>query len=196
MLQDVTYYRRFRMEISLRERELPLPNLPEGYLWTGWNHSVDIHTVLERHAETKHLCFRDELDSRVFPCLGEREGCLRLMQDIARQSSFLPEATWLISHRSLEDDLVHDVGTIQGLAHTSMVGAIQNVGVVPEHRSLGLGRALVLRCLHGFQQIGIPRVSLEVTADNRQAIDLYKKIGFRIVRTMYRDAEPRPTSLY
>lgn len=195
MLKDVTYYRRFRMEIHLRQVELPLAVLPEGYFWTPWNQFTEDTSILERHADTKHHCFRDELDSRVFPCLGDRDGCHRLMQDIARQSSFLPEATWLISFRSFEDDLVHDIGTIQGLAHTSMIGAIQNVGVVPEHRSLGLGKALVLQCLHGFQQIGIPRVSLEVTADNRHAIELYKKIGFRIVRTMYRDAEPNSPTL-
>jgi len=195
MLKDVTYYRRFRMEINLRAHDLPLPFLPEGYFWTPWVYDPTAETIVERHAVTKHACFLNELDSRVFPCLGEREGCLRLMQEISRQSSFLPEATWLISFRSFEDELIHDVGTIQGLAHTSMVGAIQNVGIVPEHRSQGLGKALVLKCLHGFRQVGIPRVSLEVTADNRHAIELYKKIGFRIVRTMYRDVEPKPASL-
>jgi len=195
MLKDVTYYRRFRMEINLRATDLPLPMLPERYFWTAWEHDPYAAMILERHADTKYSCFQNELDSRVFPCLGEREGCLRLMNDIARQSSFLPEATWLISFRNFEDDLIHDVGTIQGLAHTSMVGAIQNVGVIPEHRSQGLGKALVLKCLHGFREIGIPRVSLEVTADNRHAIDLYKKIGFRIVRTMYRDAESQSASL-
>ena len=188
MLKDATYFRRFRMEIDLRQADLPEPFLPEGYLWTGWNRDL-----VERHAAAKYASFRDELDSQVFPCLGELPGCHRLMSEIASQSSFLPEATWLISARSFEDDLIHDVGTIQGLAHTSMVGAIQNVGVVAEHRGQGLGRALVLRCLHGFRLIGIPRVSLEVTADNRHAIELYKKVGFRIVRTMYRDAEVRAT---
>jgi ribosomal protein S18 acetylase RimI-like enzyme len=199
MLKDVTYFRRFRMEINLRQVELPIPVLPERYFWTAWTTDPYASTILERHAETKHLCFQNELDANVFPCLGDREGCLRLMNDIARQSSFLPEATWLLSFRNF-DDIIHDVGTIQGLAHTSMVGAIQNIGVVSDHRSQGLGRALVLQCLRGFQQIGIPRVSLEVTADNRHAIDLYKKIGFRIVRTMYRDAEPQtsqqPSNLF
>ncbi|HSG68859.1 MAG TPA: N-acetyltransferase [Planctomycetaceae bacterium] len=186
MLNGMTYFRRFRMEIDLRTIELPLAYLPEGFVWNEW--SPDL---VQRHAETKFDSFREELDSQVFPCLGELEGCTRLMNEIAGQSSFLPEATWLISHQSFEDNLFHDVGTIQGLAHTSMVGAIQNVGVVPEHRGQGLGRALVLKCLHGFRGTGIPRVSLEVTANNHHAIELYKRVGFRIVRTMYRDAEPR-----
>lgn len=190
-MSDVTYFRRFRMEIDLREAELPIPCLPEGYFWTAWNPNL-----VERHAETKYSSFTGELDSRVFPCLGDPTGCARLMQEIASQSSFLPEATWLISFQSFEDNLIHDVGTIQGLAHTSMVGAIQNVGVVPEHRSQGLGRALVIQCLHGFRHIGIPRVSLEVTADNQMAIHLYKTIGFRVVRTMYRNAEPRAAGAY
>ena len=191
MLRDATYYRRFRMEIDLRRADLPLPHLPEGYFWTRWDHNL-----IERHAETKFESFREELDALVFPCLGEQHGCHRLMAEIASQSSFLPEATWLISFRSFEDDLIHDVGTIQGLAHTSMVGAIQNVGVIREHRGQGLGRALVLQCLHGFQAIGIPRVSLEVTADNQHAIELYKKVGFKIVRTMYRESEAKVPESY
>ena len=32
------------------------------------------------HAEVKYKSFREELDSNVFPCLGDREGCRRLME--------------------------------------------------------------------------------------------------------------------
>ena len=65
-------------------------------------------------------------------------------------------------------------------------GSIQNIGVVPEHRGLGLGRALVVKSLQGFALAGIERVVLEVTANNLTAVELYRSLGFRVVRTMYR----------
>jgi len=68
-------------------------------------------------------------------------------------------------------------------------GAIQNVGVVPEYRGRGLGRALVLQCLAGFQAAGVPRVYLEVTACNLPAVQLYRSIGFCLARTTYRAVE-------
>ncbi len=189
-MSESTFYRRFRMEIDLRRVDVRVPSLPVGYFWNHWHSDL-----LERHADAKYYSFQNELDSKVFPCLGELSGCHRLMSEIAAQSSFLSETTWLLSHQSAGDRRIHDVGTIQGIAHTSMVGAVQNVGVIPSHRRLGLGRTLVLKALYGFQQLGIPRVSLEVTADNEPAVELYRKLGFQIVRTMYRNVEPRAAEM-
>ena len=177
----VSYARRFRMEINLGRAPLPLPELPDGYVWTRYDESL-----VERHAFTKYLSFREELDARVFPCLGDLEGCRRLMTEIARQITFLPGATWLITRRDTGFGAPVDCGTIQGLAHARGLGAIQNVGVVAEHRGFGLGRALVLKSLHGFRAARLTRVYLEVTADNKPAVDLYRSIGFRHTRTMYK----------
>ena len=171
----VAYYRRFRMEVDLRNVQLSEPTLPEGFRFLAWD-PVD----LERHAEVKVQSFRDEIDSRVFPCLGNLIGCRKLMNEITRQRNFRPETTWLIAGPD------GDVGTIQGLAHSRSLGAIQNVGVVPECRGLGLGRSLVLKNLAGFDAAGLKRVYLEVTAENLPAVSLYDSLGFRLVRTMYK----------
>ena len=87
------------------------------------------------------------------------------MQEISnRENSFLPGATWLISClRPESDELVTYCGTIQGLAQPGDFGAVQNVGVVPEHRRLGLGRALVQKALIGFRDAQLSRAYLEVT---------------------------------
>ena len=63
------------------------------------------------------------------------------MSDIARQERFLKLTTWLISYAQ-QDEFPQDCGTIQGIGASGESGAIQNIGVVPEHRGLGLGRAL------------------------------------------------------
>ena len=54
------------------------------------------------------------------------------------------------------------------------IGAIQNLGVVPEYRGQGLGRALVRQALEGFYQAGLRRAYLEVTAENSAAVRLYR----------------------
>lgn len=170
----ITYYKRFRMEIDL-DGSLPPPVLPRPFRFVPWDDAR-----LKDHAEVKYLCFRDEMDSQVFPCLGDLNGCLRLMREIRRKAGFLPAATWLIARPE------GCVGTIQGVLDRGPLGAIQNVGVLPAHRGLGLGGALVLNALNGFREAGANRAYLEVTAENRSAVRLYRTIGFQRVKTLYK----------
>jgi len=183
----VTYYKRFRMEIDLQQVALPEPVLPNGFTFTAWQHAL-----LVRHASVKHESFRGEVDSDVFPCLGEYSGCLNLMSEIVQRASFVPQATWLISNTSGPE--TEDAGTIQGIIQLGGWGAVQNVGVAPEFRGLGLGRALILKCLHGFLRAQVPRVYLEVTARNTPAVALYRSVGFRLARTTYK-AVDRPVAV-
>lgn len=173
-LMAVTYFKRLRMEIDLSGLP-PALTLPAPYWWVPWQ-----ETLLSDHAEVKYLSFRGEIDAQVFPCLGERDGCYRLMREIRRKPGFLSEATWLIRCPS------GPVGTIQGVIDYGPIGAIQNVGIVPGHRGRGLGRALVLRALGGFAAVGLRRAYLEVTAENGSAVELYRSLGFRKARTLYK----------
>lgn len=180
------YVKRLRMEIDLRRVDFSSSPLPPGYRWEPWLWSADF---IERHAETKYHSFAEEIDSQVFPCLGERRGCLNLMQEISGRKTFLPESTWLIVTGEPGTDSFEDCATIQGLMAVGNMGAVQNVGVVPRHRRKGLGRHLVRKCLHGFQSAGLDRVYLEVTAENIGAVALYDSLGFRLVRTTYKAIE-------
>ena len=68
------------------------------------------------------------------------------------------------------------------------MGSIQNVGVIPDHRGLGLGHALVQQALLGFQHVGMGIGMLEVTAENEAAVTLYESMGFRTIQVLYRDS--------
>jgi len=182
------YIKRYRMEVDLLRTPCQTPTLLPGYCWAPWTSDL-----LDRHAYTKWESFRGDLDSHVFPCLGEYQGCLRLMHEIHQRETFLANATWLISYEPRGDGLFRDCATIQGLAGSGDTGAIQNVGVVPAHRGRGLGRALVQQALLGFQLAGMKRVSLEVTADNVPALELYRTLGFQTVRTLYKVLEEPAT---
>jgi len=175
------YYKRFRMEYDLTRGSIAAPVLPEGYEWCEWQPGDE-----DRHAFVKFHSFRDGIDSEVFESLSDFHGCLRLMREIAKQPGFLPSATWLITASTDDGKSPLDCGTIQGVLASDHLGGIQNVGVLPTHRGVGLGKALVLRSLAGFQACGTKRVYLEVTAPNLAAVELYRHVGFRNIRTMYR----------
>ncbi|REK10791.1 MAG: GNAT family N-acetyltransferase [Planctomycetota bacterium] len=178
----LTYFKRFRMEIDLLGQQFAPPPLPAGYRLLAWDDAL-----LEAHAEAKYHSFKGEIDSNVFPCLGDWLGCHRLMQEIRAKQGFLPEATWLVGHET--DDGWEYAGTVQGIRDYSGMGAIQNLGVTPEHRSRQLGSALLLQALDGFQQAGLRRAFLEVTAQNNGAIRLYQRMGFAKARTVYKAVE-------
>lgn len=176
---DSTYFKRFRMDVDLAVSRRP-PALRPGYRLVPWNEAL-----VDVHARAKFRAFRDEIDADVFPCLGSFEGCRRLMREIRNKPGFLPHATWLIAFGRSPEDLQW-CGTIQGVAAPGSCGLIQNIGVVPGHRGLGLGSCLIEQAIQGFREHGLRLASLEVTADNGRAVRLYQRLGFRRVRTVYK----------
>jgi ribosomal protein S18 acetylase RimI-like enzyme len=174
-MRTVKYFKRHRMELSLRHPLPDVPALPAGFEWLPWDDSL-----LDLHAETKYASFRGHEDALVFSSLGTRAGCHNLMGAIRFRVGFVPQATWLVCGPD------GCAGTVQGLRDDEGLGGIQNLGVVPECRGIGLGRALLLKALHGFAAVRVPRAFLEVTATNDAAVRLYRSLGFRAVKVLYR----------
>ncbi len=186
-VMNLTYFKRYRMEIDLARRELEIPPVRPGYRFVPWDDSL-----LDACAKAKYLCFRDEIDVNVFPCLGELEGCRRLMNEIRRKQGFLPGATWLVTYQPDQRGRADLCGTIQGVRDRRGLGAIQNVGITPAHRGTGLGTNLILHSLEGFRQAGLLQVYLEVTSQNTGAIRLYRRLGFQVTKTVYKAVEAIP----
>jgi ribosomal protein S18 acetylase RimI-like enzyme len=182
---SLTYFKRFRMEIDLAGRDFSQALAPRGYRLIPW-----APELLETHAETKFHCFRYEVDSNVFPCLGEPAGCLRLMREIANKPGFLPAATWLLAYVADRQEPLEYCGTVQGIRDSiTGMGSVQNLGITPEHRHRGLASLLMYKSLDGFRQSGLRRASLEVTARNTAAVQLYRRLGFTKARTVYKAVE-------
>lgn len=180
----LVYFKRYRMEIALASLREPLAALPADYELVPWRDAL-----IPAHAEVKYLSFCYELDANVFPCLGSRDGCLRLMNDIARRDGFCASATWLLRYQPPGGGRGQGCGTVQGVADRAGIGAIQNLGISPEHRGKGLGSCLLDHALWGFRRMGLTRAYLEVTAQNTGAVRLYERLGFRRVKTVYKAAE-------
>jgi ribosomal protein S18 acetylase RimI-like enzyme len=180
---SVTYFKRFRMEIDLRSWRIDPAPIPPGYRLVSWGDEL-----MGDHAEAKFHSFREEIDADVFTCLGDYGGCFRLMEEISQRDGFLPDATWLAVFERGGGPPVN-CGTIQGIRSSHRYGSIQNVGITPAHRGRGLGTALVRAALAGFQLAGLPYAYLEVTAQNDRAVQLYKRLGFRRTKTLYKAVE-------
>lgn len=65
------------------------------------------------------------------------------------------------------------------------VGHLAQLCVVPSARGTGLGYELLRRTVAGLRDAGAKRISLTVTAANREALALYTRAGFREVRRFY-----------
>jgi hypothetical protein len=181
---SVSYFKRFRMEIDLRGRSFAAFALPPGYRLLAWDPDR-----IAAHAEAKYYSFRHEIDADVFSCLGDSDGCYKLMTEISDREDFLPEATWLVAYVGDGRERIEYCGTIQGIRASSRLGGIQNIGITPPHRRRGVGSALIAAALAGFQQVGLPRAYLEVTCQNEPAVRLYKQLGFQRTKTLYKAVE-------
>jgi mycothiol synthase len=185
---NLNYTKRYRMELDMRRWQRPPIELPADYRLVPWHSSL-----VEAHGEVKYHSFRDEIDAQVFPCLGEYEGCCKLMDEIQQREGFIPESTWLAEYVGAGQAKAEYCGTIQAVRTQKGRASIQNIGVVPLHRGRGIGSALILAALLGFEVLAIPRVCLEVTSENEGAVRLYRKLGFRTVRTLYKAVELAPS---
>jgi GNAT superfamily N-acetyltransferase len=175
--RPIAYFKRFRMEINLGSLP-PLGALPPGYTFIPWQESL-----LDAHAEVMFCSFHEEIDATVFPSLSDMHGSSCLMKEIRRKSGFMPEATWLLT------SLDGPCGSVQGIRERTGLGAIQNIGITLPHRGRGLGTTLLLQALHNFRRAGLAAVFLEVTAQNEGAVRLYRRIGFRRRKTLYKAVE-------
>jgi ribosomal protein S18 acetylase RimI-like enzyme len=63
---------------------------------------------------------------------------------------------------------------------SKLVGRIDDLYVLPEFRGRRIGKKLVTECLKEMRAAGVDAVSLTVLAENKVAVKLYEKLGFKI----------------
>jgi ribosomal-protein-alanine N-acetyltransferase len=64
-------------------------------------------------------------------------------------------------------------------------GHIVSIAVLPAYRRKGVGEALVRRAMEGMRFYNVKQCFLEVRVTNTPAINLYKKLGFQVTRTIH-----------
>jgi len=89
--------------------------------------------------------------------------------------------------KSKPTDIATQPDSIAGFAIAQpflKTGRIITLDVLPEARRHGLGSKLVVACEDGVRQRGCKEIYLETAVDNEPALNLYQKMGYRILRTL------------
>ena len=70
-------------------------------------------------------------------------------------------------------------GVVASYLKADGTGDLRGLGVLPEHRGKGLGRALAAKSLNFFADKGVKKVTLGVDSINEQALAIYSSLGFK-----------------
>lgn len=128
-------------------------------------------------AELIHHAYHGHVDSRINDQYRSFHGALRFMHNIAHYPGcgiFDPAASFIARPargRRLE-------GMILASRVKDDVSHITQICVRPECQGMGLGRALLLRCLDELRHQRLRAATLTVTSENTSALHLYAGLGF------------------
>jgi ribosomal protein S18 acetylase RimI-like enzyme len=78
-------------------------------------------------------------------------------------------------------------GQTVGKVHLQLLGGlggIYGLGVLPEYRGRGLGRAILLEGVRRLKAAGAGEIMLQVATGNENALHLYESCGFQTTSTM------------
>jgi mycothiol synthase len=128
------------------------------------------------------------LNARAFRALPDQGGWTHADLDRRMAEPWFDPAGFLLAHDGA-DRLVgfhwtkvhrhgHGHGGTADGHHHDPIGEVYVVGVDPDERGAGLGRALTLAGLHHLRGRGLASALLFVDADNTGAIGLYRSLGF------------------
>jgi ribosomal protein S18 acetylase RimI-like enzyme len=140
--------------------------LPPGY---------SISRIQRKHVEGFHRCLDIVARERRYLAAVEApplEGTRNFVE--GNISSRAPQYVALFAGDVVGWCDIVPVGKWPGFGHSGVLG----MGVHPEHRGRGLGRALLDRTVNAAKAARLKRVELEVYASNVSAIALYLRSGF------------------
>ena len=159
-----------------KHRQTALPTLPPQFEIRPWSDQE-----YQAAAALITAAYRGHVDSEINDQYRTLSGSLRFLNNIVRFpgcGTFDPRASFVVLERRTH--------TLVGLILCSQVrpdvGHVTQVCVLPEHRSAGLGEAMLAASTKNLRERGFHFISLTVTEANDRAIALYKRIGFESTR--------------
>ena len=153
------------------------PPLPDG---------IEVHAWSEEDyqpaASVITAGYRSHIDSDVNDQYRTIPGSLRFLNNIVRFPGcgvFDPAASFVAVHTPSRTR----VGILLCSRIGPDVGHITQVCTLGDHRSHGIGGHLLACCYGNLARRGFSEVSLTVTEENRRAVALYLRTGYRLVHT-------------
>jgi ribosomal protein S18 acetylase RimI-like enzyme len=176
LAQYATAYDRNFMRVALADLRLPTSHLRRPARVERWND--------EYHEAAAHLiasAYSGHIDSRINDQYRSVMGARRFLFNIVQFPGcgvFFRPASFAAFHP--------ETGSLCGISLASLVapesGHITQICVSPEMQGARLGYEMLRRSLETFREAGCVSASLTVTAENRTAVRLYERVGFRTVR--------------
>ena len=105
-------------------------------------------------------------------------------ESVAHKGILLPEDE---EKRGMTIYLAEKEDQIIGKVHVQLInglGGIYGLGVLPEDRGKGFGRAILLKAIEKLKDEKAAKIMLQVAAKNATALSLYKSCGFRETSVM------------
>ncbi|WP_260704689.1 GNAT family N-acetyltransferase [Edaphobacter flagellatus] len=152
----------------------PRMTLPAGVELIPWS-----TTYYQQAAELIHAAYAGHIDAQINDQYCSLHGSLRFLHNIVRFPGcgvFDADQSWLLLDKR--------TGTLAGMLLCSRVSPdvahITQLCVLPSFRGLGLGRLLLQHAMAQLMIAGYSAITLTVTEANRQAVQLYLALGFRV----------------
>jgi ribosomal protein S18 acetylase RimI-like enzyme len=141
-------------------------------------------------AKLIYLSYANHVDGEINDQYRSRSGALRFLKNIILLpgcGQFVPSASFVL-RQSGGDELIGAVLTSEvspGVGHTTQIC------VLPGYQGHGLGRMLMLTAIDTLRTMKFNELTLTVTADNKTAVRLYDKLGFRTIKSFTAGVWPR-----
>ncbi len=125
--------------------------------------------------------YRGHVDSNINDQYRSVPGARKFLSNIIQYpgcGSFFAPASWI----AWDQDTGHICGACLASLVSSTTGHITQICVMPSLKGHGVGYELIRNTLRSFADYGCLKTTLTVTSINRDAIDLYERVGFRTLR--------------
>ena len=178
------YTRQF-MLLDLQPSAEPSPGTSAGMRLDRWH-----DRYFDPCAKLIYLSYANHVDGEINDQYRSRSGALRFLKNIILLpgcGQFVPSASFLLRQAG-GDELIGAVLTSEvspGVGHTTQIC------VLPGYQGHGLGRMLMNTAIDTLRSMKFKELTLTVTADNKTAVQLYEKIGFRTIKSFTAGVWPR-----
>jgi ribosomal protein S18 acetylase RimI-like enzyme len=141
-------------------------------------------------AKLIYLSYADHVDGEINDQYRSVSGALRFLKNIILLpgcGQFVPGGSFVLRQPG-SDELVAAVLTSEvspGVGHTTQIC------VLPGFQGHGLGRMLMNKASEALRAMRFKELTLTVTSENRTAVQLYDRLGFRTIKSFTAGVWPR-----
>ena len=183
--QGFHLYTRQFMLLDLQKMAESKAGASASFRLTKWH-----DRFFEPCAKLIYLAYSNHVDGEINDQYRSRSGALKFLKNIILLpgcGQFVPTASFVL-HEPGSDDLVAAVLTSEvspGVGHTTQIC------VLPGFQGHGIGRMLMQTSAEALRSMKFRELTLTVTAENRTAVQLYEKLGFRMIKAFTAGVWPR-----